>query len=228
VTRPLKKTRERFFVEEAAKRLGKTWDLGPDREHPDFLVTEDAQQFGLEVSEIFMGPQSRAGSAMKEMESNTQRAVEALRHEYEAIANTPLRAQFVGDMGAENMASIVPAFIEEDLPSKPIGHHVVIDTGKGLRVHVTKAFRPEWFSVNHRVGWVDRFPIKRIAEAIEKKAKELPRYREAVGANIRLLIVADRIHNSGKFMLEETTALDLRRFQAVYFFPYPETVIVFD
>jgi hypothetical protein len=228
MTRPLKKTRERFLVEETAKRLGKAWDLGPDREHPDFFVKEGAQQFGLEVSEIFMGPQSRAGSAMKEVDSNTQRAVEALRHEYEAIANTPLTVKFVGDMCAENIAAVVRALIGEDLPSKPVGHRVIIDEGRGLRVHVTKAFRPDWYSVNHRVGWVDRFPIKRIAEAIEKKAKELPRYREAVGANIRLLIMADRIHNSGKFMLEETTALDLRGFQAVYFFPYPETVIVFD
>ena len=44
------------MTEEAAKFMGKTWDVGPDREQPDFLVTEGAQQFGLEVSEIFAGP----------------------------------------------------------------------------------------------------------------------------------------------------------------------------
>jgi hypothetical protein len=73
----LKKKRERFFAEEAAKLMSKGWSLSPDREHPDFLVIEGAQQFGLEVSEIFTGRQDRAGSAMKEKESKTQRAVDA-------------------------------------------------------------------------------------------------------------------------------------------------------
>ena len=43
-----------------------------------------------------------------------------------------------------------------------------------------------------------------------------------------LLIVADHINNSGKLMLEERASLDMMGFQAVYFFPYPESVIVFD
>ena len=92
MTIPSKKKRERFFVEAAAKLMNKTWSLGPDREHPDFLVTEGAQQFGLEVSEIFTGRRDRAGSAMKEKESKAQRAVDALRREYEAITNIPLIA----------------------------------------------------------------------------------------------------------------------------------------
>ena len=49
MTRPTQKRRERFFVEEAAKLLGKTWILAEDREHPDFIVTEGEQRLGLEV-----------------------------------------------------------------------------------------------------------------------------------------------------------------------------------
>jgi hypothetical protein len=70
MTREGQKRRERFFVEEAAKLLGKTWDLGQDREHPDFLVTDGAQRFGLEVSELFKGPQGESGSAMKQVGLN--------------------------------------------------------------------------------------------------------------------------------------------------------------
>jgi hypothetical protein len=91
MTTPLKKSRERFFVEAAAKLMKKTWTIGPDREHPDFLVTEGAQQFRLEVCEIFTGRQGRAGSAMKKMESRGQRPVDDLRREYEATTNIPLR-----------------------------------------------------------------------------------------------------------------------------------------
>jgi hypothetical protein len=98
MTIPLKKNRERFFVEAAAKLMGKTWTIGPDREIPDFLVTEGAQQFGLEVCEIFTGLQDERGSAMKEMESSAQRSVDALRREYEAITNIPLIVKLVGNV----------------------------------------------------------------------------------------------------------------------------------
>ena len=42
-----------------------------------------------------------------------------------------------------------------------------------------------------------------------------------------LLLVADRIHNSGKLMLDDTATLDTQGFHAVYVFPYPEHVRVF-
>lgn len=58
--------------------------------------------------------------------------------------------------------------------------------------------------------------------------KKLARYREAAGPDIRLLLVADRICNSGKLMLDEGTALDVQGFQVVYFFSYPESVTIFD
>ena len=227
MTRPLKKTRERFFGEQAAKCLGVAWTLGPDRERPDFIVNEGEQQFGLEICEIFTGPQRRAGSAMKESESNNQRDLNRLRLEYEAITQIPLSVKFVGNMSSENMASVVPALIAEDFASKPILHHVVIDEDNGLRIHVTKAFRPDWISVNHRVGWVDRNPMGRIAAVIDKKSKELPSYRDAAGSDIRLLIVADRTYNSGKLMVNQTFALDPRGFSVVYFYSYPESVTIF-
>jgi hypothetical protein len=226
MTRPAQKRRERFFVEQAAESLGTTWILEEDREHPDFIVTEGKKQFGLEVCEIFIGPQDRAGSAMKRTESGVQRQLEILRRQYEAITPTTLRVQIVGRLSPENMAAVVPALVAEDLGSKPVGHHLVIDEGDGLRLHVTKAFRPEWFSVNHRVGWVDRNPLPIIIDAIKKKSNELKRYRAAAGPDIRLLLVADRIQNSGKLMLDDTAALNTQGFQAVYVFPYPESVMI--
>jgi hypothetical protein len=227
MTRPTQKRRERFFVEQAAKLLGETWILEEDREHPDFMITEGEQRFGLEVCEIFIGPQGRAGSAMKRTEAGVHRQLEGLRREYEAITPTTLRVQVVGRLTPENIAAIVPALVAEDLASKATGHHVVIDQGNGLRLHVTKAFRPEWLSVGHRVGWVDRNPLPIIGDAIEKKSKELERYRAAAGTDVRLLLVADCIHNSGKLRLDETAALNTQGFQVVYVFPYPEPVMIF-
>jgi hypothetical protein len=229
VTRPLKKRFERIYVEETAKRLGRPWIIGPDREHPDFAITEGTQQFGLEVCEIFSGPQSSSGSAMKATESHVQKAVDAIRREYEAVEDIPLIVKFVGDMSADDMAMVAPALAAMGLSSKPVGHHDVIDGQRGLRVHVTRAFRPDWYSVNNRVGWVDRNPIQRIAEAVEKKARELPRYKAALGSDdVRLLLVANRIHNSGKMILENPTSLSTHGFSVVYFFPFPEEITVFE
>lgn len=39
--------------------------------------------------------------------------------------------------------------------------------------------------------------------------------------------MADRIHKSGKLMLDDTAALDTEAFQIVYVFPYPEPVMTF-
>ena len=94
------------------------------------------------------------------------------------------------------MALVVPALVAEDLASKPVGHHTVInpDTGlrAGLRVHVTKALRPNWFSMKDRVGWVDGNPMPSIAAAVKKKSRKLPRYRQDVGLDdIHLLLVSE-------------------------------------
>ncbi len=228
MTRSSQKEHERFFVERAAEFLGKIWTL-EDCECPDFIVTEGAQKFGLEVRDLFTGKQSGAGSHLKRTESVTQQAVDALRHDYEAITNIPLSVRFVGDMCHENIAEVVPILVAKNLSSKPIGHQDVIDidAGERLRVHVTRAYVAGWFYVNHRVGWVDRDPIKRIADAIEEKSRNLPRYWETAGPDIRLLIVADHIYNSGKMMLAEPATPALQGFKVIYFFSYPQSVKVF-
>ncbi|MFQ5765689.1 MAG: hypothetical protein ACE5GT_12240 [Rhodospirillales bacterium] len=226
----MKKERERFFVEEVVKYLGKRWTLDPDWEEcPDFLVTEGGHKFGLEVSSVFTGPQNRDGSKTKEKESRTQRAVNDLRAQYEKLSSAPLGVRFVGDiLRAENVDKVVPALIEEGFESKPLSHHLRIDLGDGFIVHATKALRAEWFSVKDRVGWVNRDPMQCIADAVEKKSKKLPKYQEAVGSDIRLLLVANRIFNSGKLMFENPGKLDYRGFRVVYFFSYPEPINVFE
>lgn len=228
MTRLSQKKRERFFVEEAAKLLGKKWCLGLDRERPDFIVTEGKQQFGLEVSELFTGKQDKSGSHMKEMESNTQDAVENLRKKYEQKEGTPLNVRFNGDMCDENMAEVLPALVALNLSTKAVLNSKIIEVNKGiapLLVRVIRAPTAHWYSMNHRVGWVDTKPIDRITKAIKKKSKSLPIYKRNTGlSDIRLLIVADRTKNSGKLSLQECPAFDLREFNVAYFFSYPEDV----
>lgn len=232
MTQQSQKEGERFFVEEAAKLLGKRWCLGPDRESPDFIVTEGEKQFGLEVCEIFTGSQNRSGARMKRAESETQRCLNTLQGEYEAKENIPLTVKFVGDMCDENMTAVLLALTEKGLSAKPFGHQDIIEADEGkakLRVHVTRSLQANWFSVNDRVGWVERNPLDRITKEIEKKSEKLARYKECAGLDdIRLLVFANRIMNSGKLALRESLALDVRGFQVVYFLSHPESVEVFE
>lgn len=227
MTRPSTKRLERLFVEEAARHLKRAWSIGPDRETPDFIVNEGTHQFGLEVCEIFKGRKGKAGSHMKTAESHTQKVIDSLRKQYEAKHEIPLRVRFLGDMSKKNVPELVSRLEAIRFAHKPIGHQVVIDDDDGLRVFVTRSYRSGWFSVNHRVGWVARNPISRIAAAIIEKSQKLPQYTKAAGEDIRLLIYANRVANSGKLLLEDRPELELRGFKAVYFFSYPESVIEF-
>lgn len=191
-------------------------------------MTDGAQQFGLEVSEVFKGTRHSSGSKLRKKESHIQKGIDELRGEYEAIEKLPLRVGFVGNMNAENTAAIVPALVAMGLSKRPVGYREIRDFGDGLRMHVTRAFVAQWFRANDSVGWVDHDPTARIIYEIEKKSANLPRYMEAAGPDVRLLIVADHTRNSGMLSLRVPAAMDLRGFRAVYFYPYPERAIALE
>ena len=186
-----KKRYERHFVEEAAKRLDKSWNLGDSREHPDFIVADGDQKFGLEVCEIFRGRENRNGSVERRCEADTQRKIDAIRQDYEAIQNIPLSVRFVGDTCDDNINKALTALIANNIDSYPIGHHIMIDidTGDraGLELYVTKSLKADWFNVKDRVGWVNRNPMKYIIDIVEKKSRKLKCYTKFAGPDVRLL-----------------------------------------
>jgi len=224
MTRKLQKARERSFVEEAAKHIGAAWDI-EDGERPDFIIVEGAKKFGLEVTQIFTGQQNRSGATMKTGESTRLKRIDALRRAYQATHDVPLWVRFTGRLSEETLANVTASLVAIDFPSKPQLHEVTLDEGKGLRVQAVKACRPVWHYTDDSRGWVDRAPQRHIENAIRDKAEKLPQYRSAAGNDVRLLIVADRLQNSGKLTLQGDAAFDLQGFQKVYFFSRPEYVI---
>ncbi len=152
--------------------------------------------------------------------------LEYLRAEYEKVVAIPLTVRFVGRINPETLAPVVQSLFDLDLAAEPTGFRRVIDTQLGLRVHVTKSVRPDWFSVMDRVGWVQFNSQQIIAGAIEAKSKKLSQYQIAIGPDVRLLLVANRIQNSGKLRLSEERGFDLHGFKQVYLFPFPEDVIM--
>lgn len=232
MTRSSQKKGERYFVKRAAECMGRKWSIDQECECPDFIMSEGAHRFGLEVCEIFTGKQGKKGARMKERESISQKKVNALQREYELKENVLLSVKFVGDMCDENMAVVLQGLFDKDFTNKPPLRRCTIESDKGrarLRAHVRPTLPAKWFYVNDRVGWVDFNAEERIFKKIREKSRNLQKYKDRADlGDIRLLLVANRIMNSGKLTLQEKPALDLRGFQAVYFLSYPQTVTVFD
>lgn len=232
MARNFKKEAERHFVEAAAKMLDVAWTLNDeDRENPDFVVTEVEHQFGLEVTEIFTGPEGKHGAQAKAEESETMKVVHDLQRKYERQTSCPLSVKFLGNMNIKNLDKAAQWLLACDFPSKPLANReeTEIDEANGkLRIYATRAITSMWVCVNHRTGAVDLHPAPRIAERIEEKAANIARYRETCGLqDIRLLIVANCIWNSGKLKLREGENIATLDFERVYFSSYPEEIQVF-
>ena len=122
------------------------------------------------------------------------------------------------------MEELLTILLAQDLATMRPGERFEVEISDQFKAHVTWALRHQWFRVNDRVGWVNTNPLPMIEEAVAKKS-ELPNtYREAAGADIHLLLVANRMFASGKLQLVEDSTMDTQGFRVVYFFSYPETV----
>lgn len=222
MTTAKQKQDERFYVEQAIRSLRTEWTILAEPEPPDFLVQDGGRTFGLEVRQIFKDPQSAAGSEIKKREAKTQRMLDRLRAEFEQRAPIPLIVKFLGRIDLDTISPISKLLLDLDLAAKPIAFQTIFKPHADLKVYVTKGLRAEWFSVNDRVGWIDFNAQHVIANAIEEKSRKLPLYQAAAGPDVRLLLVANAIHNSGRLRLDGECQFDLRGFTSVYLLRYPD------
>ena len=220
-----KKRRERFYVEEAARVLGKDWVCGPDREEPDFLITEGNTPFGLEISEVFKGKITKNGSKQRREEEKRRAIIRGLQADYEGQANVPLQVKIFGNLAKDELVKIVPRLVSEDLASKSLLHRIEMKLAGTLRVHVTKSPTASWSYIGDNVGYVVTDPRLILDAAIKKKSEKLEKYKSATGADVRLLLFSDRRKNRGKLMLTDRSGFDLCGFTKVYFFPNPEPIM---
>lgn len=229
MTRLVQKRFERSFVEEAIRSLGNNWTIGEECESPDFIVVDGDHHFGIEVADIFGGAQAQNGSATKRVESDTQKQLNNLRRQYEDQTGNLLIVKFLGRVAPDALAKVVPELVARDLAAKPPAYQTTIEILVGfeapLKLYVTKSSRADWFAMADRVGFVTQNPDPTIAAAIAEKSKKLVQYKSLAGDDVRLLLVANKIQNSGKIGPQTDGAFDFHGFQAVYFFPYPEKTI---
>ena len=218
----MKKDQERIYVEHIAPSL--EWMIVEERESPDFVVHKGQQIFGLELVEVFNGPVRKNGAKLKEAEAVRQKRIDICRKRYEEFGGLPLSVKILGDPGEVALDKLIEELRNCDFESMSLGEQREYQIGDEVKAFVTKALRPHWYSVDNTVGWVNRDAASILQCAIAKKAKRLDEYQNALGSDIRLLVVANHLRASGMLTLKSGTNINTCGFHKIYFLPYPEDV----
>ncbi len=228
MTQPQQKNKERHFAECAAEFLGVSWNLGPDREKPDFIISGEGVKFGLEVAEIFDGRKNRDGSCEKKAEVQCQKILNELKQEYEAISGAYISLKLLGSLTDEVKNKLVPSLLSRhyDLmnPLFTDEYELTSETKIYLTVSPHKTF---WTYINLHVGGVNSNALPVIQAEINRKSNLLQSYQNNINLPVRLLIVADRTWNSGKLTTNDDAQADIKDFDTVYFLSYPDKIFVF-
>ena len=229
MTRSVQKQHERFFVEQAICSLGVDWTIHAERDPLDFIIADGNHLFGLEVADIFVGHQNKNGSSVKKSESYRQKQLNNIRSEYEGNTDIKLCVKFLGCLTTKNLEKVVPNLIALNLAEKPMAYQTCVEIQNGLeaplKLYVTKTSRSEWFMMSDRVGFVAPNSDEIIAREIESKSNKILQYMSIAGNDVRLLLVANRLQNSGKLGCMTNSLFDFHGFTEIYFYPYPEKVI---
>ncbi len=253
MTRANQKLDERRFAEETARLLGTEWNLVTREDEsdggPDFIVYDGTKKFGLEVLELFKGKVNGAdGATLKSEQSLTQQVIDRIRQRYEELErNVPLYVKFLGDVREEHSNSIIQTLIDMGLREKEFPYHedhVLRQDSDSLKIFVSRLpagwpadrlLRPDWFSISDSGGWVDT-SAHMIPLAVKVKSKKIDKYRQNVAkemgfhrlddADVRLLLVADRMWKYGQISPDRETIQDLHGFTAVYFLSFPEKAAI--
>ena len=222
--RQLKKHKEQSEAYQASWKLGEEWQL-EDRESPDFLVTSAGRCFGLEVTSCHIGPKTRKGSAERAKESSNHQGLTEIRARYEAAGGVGLNLRYRGQVSANAADELLLALLNTGFETRTLFDPPERLDLSDAMVYVHATPNVSWLILNDRAGWVSQ-DGSFLQREIDLKAKKLPTYRQAFD-DIRLLVVADRIYNSGKLQLQDGFRPLLRGFDAVYFFSYPSSVSAF-
>jgi hypothetical protein len=207
---------------QVSHKLGEKWELTP-RESPDFLVITANGCFGLEVTQCQIGLRRRKSSRMREAESARQHWLNEVRADYEAKGGPSLNCKYWGDTTEEARSILIEALLTNDFTGAV--ETMKLGSDGGARLLAFETPNTHWEMPVDRAGEIsqDGSYLQRV---IDEKAGKLEKYREAC-ADVRLLVVADQLYNSGRLLLEPDFRPNLCGFDAVYFFAYPRTVIPF-
>jgi hypothetical protein len=236
-----KKEEEVYFATEFATRMNLNWLVrASDSEGnaPDLIVATPEGEFGLEHTQVFMGKGDRAGgSPARAAEGARARRGKDILEACERKLAVTLHIQFSShvyrhtpqrefELDRLSNDQIVDAVCSLPLSGARLGDRFTVSELDRCTIWVKRAFRSRWEFIQDGVGYVAQ-SAQPIEAAIADKAKKLAKYRANNLPDVRLLVVANRIRNSGKLIFPKGTKVDRLGFNRVYFFSYPDQTVEF-
>lgn len=227
MTRKHQKELEKIYAMKAGELLGETWNVEPSPDEaswPDLIVTTELGKFGLEVREIYPD-ESIKGSTRKANEKNNLKNIKKLADAYYKVNCSSIKADLLGDI--EHHDWLLKAIIAE-VPQLSEFEQKRIEPYSGCVIYIRKlpdhlGKYKRWNYVSDKVGWVRNMNKEVLDRAIGEKAEKLPQYTKNI-SDIRLLLVSNRLYNSGRDRLNEEFAFNARGFNKIYYFLYPDEV----
>lgn len=227
MTRQVQKVLEVHWVHEAARMLGEVWDVSPaanETEWPDVVVAEGEATFGVEVRELFKD-EFAAGSQMRADEVRRRQRLRSLAEAYYATERVPIRLQVSGGFPPNDhilalLRKHVPALEEWGECTEKLGSAAI----RFMRLPEKLPRYNRWEYTPDSIGWIRTLSLQRLQQVIDDKARKLDKYKTHL-SDVRLLIVANRVHNSGKQMFpQDLSALGTQGFSLVYMMSYPQMI----
>jgi hypothetical protein len=218
------KSLEIVYAKKACELLCESWQVEPSPDEvswPDLIVTTESGQFGLEVREIFLD-ESKKGSIKKANEKKNLKTINNLADAYYKKTHLAINVNFLGVINHNDL--VLNSLIKEARQLFEF-EHKRIQLCEGSVIYITRlpdqcAEYRRWKYVSDRVGFLRNIDKDVINSVIIEKAKKLPKYMKNI-SDVRLLLVSNRIFNSGKHHLENTT-YNASNFICVYYLSYPD------
>lgn len=227
MTRKHQKELEKIYAMKAGELLDETWNVEPSPDEaswPDPIVTTELGKFGVEVREIYLD-ESIKGSTRKANEKNNLKNIKKSADAYYKVNCSSIKADLLGNI--EHHDRLLKAIIAE-VPQLSEFEQKRIEPYSGCVIYIRKlpdqlGEYKRWNYVSDKVSWVSNMDKDVIDRAIVEKAKNLSKYTEKI-SDIRLLLVSDRIYNSGKARLMNEITFNARSFNKIYYLSYPDEV----
>lgn len=221
------KDREVIYAVRAGELLGEIWKAVPSPDEvswPDLMVTTELEKFGLEVREIYLDEASK-GSINKAHEKNNINKLKNLADTYYKTNCSSIKVDFLGNI---NQHDQLLNAITREVSQLSVFEKIRIEPYNGCVIYILRlpdSFGEfnEWKYASDIAGWVHNIDKAVIDKAIVEKAKNLPKYTKKI-SDVRLLLVSNRIFNSGKAILCNDIICDTCGFNNVYYLSYPEKV----
>lgn len=229
MTTSSQKELEKIYAAKVANLLGESWEISgaEDEENwPDLNVDHQGKKFGVEVREIFLDEAPKKGSRMKSDERFNIKALAKIAEMYYQQSDNSISVNTLGSF--KNVKQILLALLATAESLKELDQ-ARVEVGKDCVAYVRRlpgsfGKYTRWTHVPDRTGWVHNLDLPYLEHQIAEKATKLEKYQRN-HKEVRLLLVANRMYNSGKISVTNIINVDGKGFAEVYLLSYPDSVI---